>query len=136
MKTQRELKFKAYHEEQKKMYFFDVMWGNHNTGGGYIGMIPFGEELDYGTWSVRNGNRTLIDPNNCILMQYTGMQDKNGNDIYEGDVINIDKDEESGIVVFFECCFRIKINHAYSVIHNYMPHHLEITGNIYEPIIC
>jgi len=49
---EREYKFKAYHKEQKKMYFFDVMWGNHNTGGGYIGMIPFGEELDYGAWGL------------------------------------------------------------------------------------
>lgn len=125
---EREYKFKAYHKEQKKMYFFDVMWGNHNTGGGYIGMIPFGEELDYGAWSVRNGNRTLIDPNNCVLMQYTGMKDKNDVEIYEGDIIKVDN--EMRVVEFFECCYRLRLNYAYTAMYCYMPRHLEVFGNI------
>lgn len=128
MNEQRDFKFKAYHKERKKMYFFDVMWGNYNTGGGYIGMIPFGEELDYGTLFAKKGNRELIDPTNCILMQYTGMKDKNDVEIYEGDIIKVD--DEIRVVEFLECCYRLRLNYVYTVMHCYMPRHLEVIGNI------
>ena len=83
----REIKFKAFHKKTKQMYLFDIMWGNYGQGNGYIGMIPFGETLDYGSFFTSKGNREMIDPNDCEIMQYTGLKDKNGTEIYEGDVV-------------------------------------------------
>lgn len=135
MKQQRQIKFRAYHMEQKTMYAFDIMWGNHNTGGGYIGMIPFGEELDYGTWSVRNGNRTLIDPHNCEIMQFTGLHDLNGKEIYEGDIIKcISEENDLRIIVFSAGAFSAYCDESksYCTLNHYGTPLIEIVGNIYE----
>jgi len=40
-----------------------------------------------------------------ILQQFTGAQDKNGKQIWEGDII--DYGGRKGVVVFFACAFRV-----------------------------
>lgn len=110
----REIKFRAWDLKTKKMHTAE----NINFCGRK-------------TVTVQYNPVKKICLDSAILMQYTGVKDKNGAEIYEGDILLDDFAEEYYIVKFFDGAF---IAECDGVIYDLADVALitTVVGNIYE----
>lgn len=122
----REIKFRAWDSENKFMR--DDIGEIHFLEGG-IKIYGCATQIGNG-WAKDNP-----------LMQYTGLKDKNGVEIYEGDIVKCFLGAVTGHVVFDNGCFSLKLTDIFKPLMGYDINSIpplydlgdiSIIGNIYE----
>ena len=91
----REIKFRAWDRANKKMYydrtFSHVDPDTLDEVEFEVRHISLNDSLfniTKASWGVDNSEPVFIS-HDYVLMQYTGLKDKNGTDVYEGDILRV-----------------------------------------------
>lgn len=116
----REIKFRCWDKENKEMLDVEYLHWDDCTGEFSIRTTMYS---DY------------FDTEDMILMQYVGLKDKNGKEIYEGDIVKIDCPtmKMTGEIKYSEMSATFFIYDE--IIEEtlwYQKEELEVIGNIYE----
>lgn len=116
----KDIKFRAWDKENKEWIsdtdsFFNGMFFNRKIGS--VG-------IDF--WSTK-----------FELMQYTGLKDKNGKEIFEGDIVKEEQYMSNDLISevrFYEGRFDslVRVKEGYNCIDQYSPESFEVIGNIHE----
>lgn len=125
----REIKFRAWDENKLTLTNYQIV----------DGMLHFMDKYT-GVW-IRDDEQKRFK-----LMQYTGLKDKNGKEIYEGDIVSFEDAEcdaegyhdnvflNRGVVSYDEVsmCYSFSNRQTVDMEDLYIPTDAEIIGNIYE----
>ena len=128
----RDIKFRAWNIKRKIYKEVGRLWFDGNSNA--IGAIERSNKQD--TIGVNhNGLGKIYDPE-FVLEQFTGLKDKNGVEIYEGDYIEIDGNKQG----FFEVVFlnqyvggwNLKYKKETMSLGARKVYELKVVGNIHE----
>ena len=124
-----ELKYRAWKKTNSPEMLRDIAFINFNEN-------TLGINYPVSSWTTRLDSESL---DNVILMQSTGLKDKNGVEIYEGDVVKYQDRDYSEVFgqgdVYYDgddCMFKIRCNNVILFFINLLNEELEVIGNIHD----
>lgn len=131
----REIKFRAWDKPNNAMIQKVAVYG-HAMGTSV--MLPHGDYAPGKHWRRDDYGNYYCYDGSVVPLQYTGLKDKNGVEIHEGDILrcNSSDDDWNDHVVFRNASFNLsrwakKVSHIYPDLMDVLDD-CEVVGNIYE----
>jgi uncharacterized phage protein (TIGR01671 family) len=133
----RKLEFRVW--DKNRRIFLPLEYSNKDLNIPAAPLLDFkGRYWTYGCQHWGEDSELLDNQEDFIIQQYTGLKDKNGSKIFEGDRLKhypgfgCEWKTRESVVVFEECAFWEKRHYGISFVLSDRDQGLEVTGNIFE----
>lgn len=136
----REIRFRAWDVGRKKMFQVAKMVFNLSAPGSVLLVTPYGYD-EFSKHRRSESPREVVDAVGALIVleQFTGLKDRAGKDIYEGDIVNEEMRHIKAEIIWNQstCAFvRKEIKHHGTKVNwEFYPvdsKNYEVIGNIHE----